>query len=539
MMAGNAMQKTDLTTEEIGDPGDAVELFGTHKGVLVCRCAMPSTRTAPVVYSRTRNDPPAHSIRPHVPSPHRRPGRALRPWFCVPDGCYALVTRFGKDENYDEGKPIWPAGFHFGAPWLKVEFLITKQSVVFNMPVKGCKTSDNVTVQINLALVFRIMCDSEKGEDPQMARHFVYRVTPRGLEQQLMDACEEATRSVARSLQHLEVYGLRTDRSGKGAKVIKGAGDADAPPEELDPDTDQGLRQVAGPSDDQAAAKAMAKGGDVAENMRRTLNDQFKAQGVEITDVIITDVCLPDAIVTQMANKTMVVAQNAAQKMNQEYEMLTLKQSEEVETLKQRKKEEREKEKQAGDQVVNEVQVQLDKMKAETKVMLNGVKQDSKVRVQNITADGNLEVTKLNQEKDAKLTQLKSEAVAEAEKLKAETDLYEASKTSEANFVKAQNEGKATEAMAKAEGVAAPYVDARKQFETKQKQMDVWTALSRNKDLVVSGETNEELNTLMLCDAIMDDQAHTGTKSQVLAEMLVMQRGSKVMLNLDTKSGSF
>lgn len=42
-----------------------------------------------------------------------------------------------------------------------------------------------------------------------LTRTFVYRVTPRGLEQQLMDACEEATRSVARSLQHLEVYGLR------------------------------------------------------------------------------------------------------------------------------------------------------------------------------------------------------------------------------------------------------------------------------------------------------------------------------------------
>ena len=78
------------------------------------------------------------------------------------------------------------------------------------------------------------------------------------------------------------------------------------------------------------------------------------------------------------------------------------------------------------------------------------------------------------------LRQLKSEAMAEAEKLKAETDLYETSKTSEANLIKAQNEATATERMAVAEGVAAPHVDARKQFETKQKQMDVWTALSRN-----------------------------------------------------------
>ena len=102
MMAGSQMQKTDLTTEEISDPGDAVELFGTHKGVLVCR-----------------------------------PSRNLRPWFSVPDGCYALVTRFGKDEDYAENQPIWPAGFHFGMPWTKVTNLVSKQSIVFNMPVKG------------------------------------------------------------------------------------------------------------------------------------------------------------------------------------------------------------------------------------------------------------------------------------------------------------------------------------------------------------------------------------------------------------------
>ena len=41
----------------------------------------------------------------------------------------------------------------------------------------------------------------------------------------------------------------------------------------------------------------------------------------------------------------------------------------------------------------------------------------------------------------------------------------------------------------------------------------------------------------MLCDAIMDDKANEGSKSQVLAEMLVMQRGSKVMLNLADAAG--
>ena len=327
------LQPMKLESRDISSISSANELFGSEKGLLVVR-----------------------------------PGRGLAPWFCVPDGCYALVQRFGKDMDYAEGQPVWPPGYHWGPPWVQVSHLVTMQSVVFNLPVKDCKTQDNVTVTINLAICFRIKADPRKGEDPYLARNFVYKVTPRGLEQQLIDACEEATRKVARTLLHTEVYGLRTDKSGKKMKVLKGAGDAEAPPSELEGDA--ALRSVAGPSDDERAAHAMSKGRDVADDMRRTLNDQFHAQGVEISDVIITDVILPTTIVDQMAAKTMVISQNAAQKMNQEFEMLTLKQNEEVETLKQKNKEEREKEKQSGDMEVNEVQVQLDKMKAETKVRL-------------------------------------------------------------------------------------------------------------------------------------------------------------------------
>merc|ERR1712060_769129 len=113
-----------------------------------------------------------------------------------------------------------------------------------------------------------------------------------------------------------------------------------------------------------------------------------------------------------------------------------------------------------------------------------------------------------------------------------DTDLYQVSTLSQADLTATQNRAKAAELMAQAEGVAAPKIEARKQFETRQKQMVVWKGLARNKDLVVSGESSDELNTIMLCDAILDGKAGEATKSQVLAEMLVMQRGSKVMLNL-------
>ena len=165
--------------------------------------------------------------------------------------------------------------------------------------------------------------------------------------------------------------------------------------------------------------------------------------------MIITDVILPTTIVDQMAAKTMVISQNAAQKMNQEFEMLTLKQNEEVETLKQKNKEEREKEKQSGDMEVNEVQVQLDKMKAETKVRLAALKQESKVRVQTLNADGNLEVTKLAAEKERVLKDLHARAVSEAAQLKAETDLYDQETISAARLTAARNEAASQELMAK------------------------------------------------------------------------------------------
>ena len=41
-------------------------------------------------------------------------------WFTVPEGFYALVSRFGKEELYNGTSIIWPAGLHIGPPWLRV-----------------------------------------------------------------------------------------------------------------------------------------------------------------------------------------------------------------------------------------------------------------------------------------------------------------------------------------------------------------------------------------------------------------------------------
>lgn len=182
---------TTLYSDEIKNVEAAAEKFSSEKGLVLLR-------------------------------PHRACCKAF--YFTIPSGCYALVSRHGADEEYTDPTTgtksiVWPPGLHFPhPPWVRVSNLVSQQAIVLDLPVKACKTKDNVTVNIDVALAFRIMGDATLGEDPDLVRKFVHELKPRGLEQQLRDAQDEAVRALARSLMHTEIYGIR---SGENLKHIQ------------------------------------------------------------------------------------------------------------------------------------------------------------------------------------------------------------------------------------------------------------------------------------------------------------------------------
>mmetsp|Transcript_21515 Transcript_21515/g.33812 ORF Transcript_21515/g.33812 Transcript_21515/m.33812 type:complete len:512 (-) Transcript_21515:35-1570(-) len=480
-----------------------------------------------------------------------RPGRSsCKTWFTIPEGMYALVTRHGADENYSGGGAVWPAGIHMGPPWLKVSHLITKQSVVFDMPVKGCKTMDNVTVEIDVCVTFRIMGDEALGEDPALVRTFVHEVTPRGLEQQLRDAQEEAVRALARSVKHTEVYGLRSvgteGAGGKDNAALKDLLEAGATTDE-----DNQFRDEADADDDaligthdkkesQRGRRAAAKGATVAAAMKRSLNKQFRPQGVDISQVIIKNVKLPYDIESQMSNKTLIISENAQQKMNQQFEMQQLNQNEEMATLVQAQSEERDLEKQDGDKHVADLALQLEALRAEGSKQRERLLQNSRTEVQAIQAEARLEVTRLTQEKDGILTDLRAKSEAESAKLLAQNDVYRETTTAEAQLGVARNEAAAAEALADAEGRVAPMMRALKEHETAQLRLRVYEALSTNKDVVLSGSTDDNINSMLMADAILAKPGNQGpvpNRGQILAELAMLQSGSKVYLKSDIGGG--
>mmetsp|Transcript_21040 Transcript_21040/g.27637 ORF Transcript_21040/g.27637 Transcript_21040/m.27637 type:complete len:528 (-) Transcript_21040:364-1947(-) len=484
-----------------------------------------------------------------------RPGRsACKTWFTIPEGAYALVTKHGGEIPYEDGNCVWPAGIHYQPPWIKVSHLVTKQSVVFDMPVKGCKTLDNVSVEIDCAVVFRIMGDAEKGEDPSLVRKFVYEVTPRGLEQQLRDAQEEAVRALARSVKHTEVYGLRSvgteanmvdlenndalkdllaGTESDGGGVLAGASKIDDE-EEDDHGTFVGSHDT---KDSTRAKKATKKGAGVAAGMKRSLNKQFHHQGIDIVQVIIKNVKLPVMIEDQMSNKTMIISENAQQKMNQEFEMQKLNNDEEMATLVQAQSEERDLEKQEGDKKTNDLQIQLDTLKAEGVKQKDKLLQDSRTKIQAIEADAKLQVNRLKQDQSELLAQMGAKANAEAAKLQAECEVYTETKMAEAALKVAQNEARAAEALAEAEGQIAPMLRALKEYETRKMQTEVYQSLSDNPDVVITGTSDDDVNSMLMADAILSkpSSGHVN-RSQILAELAMLQNGSKIYLKQDAGS---
>jgi len=122
---------------------------------------IPASLQAPIVFARI----PQRSQSSCTIGVQNQPAFPLF-WFTIPEGFYALVTRHGAHQDYVDSKgkksPVWPSGLHLGPPWLKVSHLVTKQAILFNTQIKGCKTKDNVTAFIDVSIILRVM-----GDDPE------------------------------------------------------------------------------------------------------------------------------------------------------------------------------------------------------------------------------------------------------------------------------------------------------------------------------------------------------------------------------------
>lgn len=466
------------------------------------------------------------------------------PWISVPEGYYALVTRFGKEEICPETDSyVWPSGFHLGL-FHKVEHLVTKQSMIFNCPVKGCKTSDNVTVEIDINIVLRVMGDEKgssvirKNDDPDNVRKFVHNLTASGLQQQLADAQAEAVRTMARSVTHTEVFGLRSISAKEmeaNLNRVKIAATEEFVEDDIDHYSDeQEKKDLEGEHDEIDDEEAMYavehSSAMVTKKLKSRLNKQFNSQGIEILEVIIENISLPGDIQNQMSQKTMVISQNAEQRMQHKFDMQVLEQTEAIKMIQQRHKEEAEELRTDGEAKEVEEKLKLDFMKEDAKKEISKIQLQSDRDVGIIKAESSLKVRKINETCKKEIERIELSAKAESAVTYSETAYDVAEIKAKSQLECAQLAASGDKTLFKAEGTSAPKIRTLREYVTNQKKIEVQDALASNDKVVVTGKNGgTAANNLLLAEACISSASKSGT-SNGIAELAVASGKADVRL---------
>jgi regulator of protease activity HflC (stomatin/prohibitin superfamily) len=118
----------------------------------------------------------------------------------VPDGCKALITRFGKLEQIvDAGRVL------LFSPWKRVSYVVnTVREYPYNAPIREAPTSSRVDASVDLFLQFRI-------EDPA---EFIFTLGGvQGFSDKLKNAISEVTRTLIYGQRAEEIYDLVGEES--------------------------------------------------------------------------------------------------------------------------------------------------------------------------------------------------------------------------------------------------------------------------------------------------------------------------------------
>ncbi|MEE1938047.1 SPFH domain-containing protein [Streptomyces sp. TRM 70361] len=120
----------------------------------------------------------------------------------VPEGCQALITRFGKLEQV-----VGPGRVILLNPWKRVSYILnTTREYPFNAPVREAPTRSGVKASIDLFIQFRI-------NDPV---EFVYTLgAVRGFEEKLSNAVSETIRSLIYEQEAAGIYDMVGEDTGR------------------------------------------------------------------------------------------------------------------------------------------------------------------------------------------------------------------------------------------------------------------------------------------------------------------------------------
>jgi len=283
------------------------------------------------------------------------------------------------------------------------------------------------------------------------------------------------------------------------------------------------------------AAFAAERGANVTDAMRTRLNAQFMPQGVEILDVIIERIRLPDYIQNQMTRKTLVISQNAEQRMQHKFNMQELYQKEEIKTLQQTHTERKNEAIEEGKEQAVQHQNELKLMKEEGLKAISNLEAENKINKQLIYENGAHAVQTVNLMSEMEVDRIKLEAELKSIQEKTQAKYASNEITAKSELESANLVAKGNKLVYNAHGKVAPMIRTLNSHLTNKKRLEVNDSLASNSKVIVTGISGgNAANKMILADAALSEvnalHESSPSRSEMLSEIAVASGNAKVRL---------
>ncbi len=291
--------------------------------------------------------------------------------------------------------------------------------------VEGCLTKDDVSTCMDVSIVMRVMgddADATPGDDPNNVYKLVHEVTPFGLRTLLRSAISIEARKLARSFTHADVLGLRnfvvtsesTPMAG-GVKQVSFSSEV----------TGHGRMAVARGGKDEESFGERDRRVDspvqsVMDAMKAVLNEQFNQLGIEILNVIIRDIALPDQVQSRLLQRTMTISDDAIERMERRIALQSILHEEEIK-LKRMYTSDQTRLIKEGEYDAMMARLELDTLRAEGERAIRSIESQMSIDVELVKAENALTVQRIEDEMRLESEKIRVQSTSDVEVELAET----------------------------------------------------------------------------------------------------------------------
>jgi len=353
-------------------------------------------------------------------------------YVAIPSGFSAIVSKFGAVVPGDLEDDTWSPGCHCFSPFLSVDKLVSKQLIIFDTPVRDCKTKDSITVNIDVLISFEIV----------RAPDFVYSIGPEKFDDLLRASQEEALRQIANSTLVEHIYDLH------GAET---------------------------------------------DHIVTELNTKFEKYGVKIHHFTIKNVSIPKEMAQDFEDKTLFDAKTTMKHMKQESDRLKLNNEEGKQKLKEECDNARMSAEETASVLKFKATKETSEVVAQTRKDISELEASWEINKQQILTEADLEISKLKSQILSIEREIKSKTSADCGRLSAEAEAYAKQKQADAKVAVAEKLANGKKALGEAEGEAASAFVARRKHEADLSRLDILEKLISNKGVQIATSQENHL----------------------------------------------